>query len=67
MHRPAFNPDSPQFSNDDPTWGEEPPMMDIADALEIVLRLARRAAGTSEELEAVSIVEDMAVNQFGDD
>ena len=42
-------------------------MIDIADALETVLRLARLNAKTPEEIEACNTVEDMAVNQFGDD
>jgi hypothetical protein len=102
MHRPSFDPDSPNFSNDDPTWAEDrPPItpspyfkcprcarysynlndvrerycgacheffpLDIAGALEIVLNLARRAAATQAEREAVEVVADMATNQFGDD
>ena len=52
-------------------------MMDIADALEIVLALAKAeldnsreelsAAQIAEKEDAINIVTDMAVNQFGDD
>lgn len=42
-------------------------MMDIQTALQIVLELARNMALDAEQREACDIVEDMAVNQFGDD
>lgn len=49
--------------------------MDIADALQIVIDLAKSAVAfdsanqdePKRQLEAIEIVEDMAVNQFGDD
>lgn len=41
--------------------------MDIADALQIVIDLARKNATTDKEKTACDVVEDMAVNQFGDD
>jgi hypothetical protein len=53
--------------------------MDIAEALQIVLDLARQNiidfdhedddlnAERAKQTEAIKIVEDMAVNQFGDD
>jgi low affinity Fe/Cu permease len=50
--------------------------MNIADALQIVIDLARKAQdfgvtldheGNANVEEAIAIVEDMAVNQFGDD
>lgn len=42
--------------------------MDIASALQIVIDLAKQAEEkTNEQQEAIIIVEDMAVNQFGDD
>ena len=28
-HHPAMDPDSPAYSNDDPTWGEAPPPKEI--------------------------------------
>ena len=50
-------------------------MMDIADALEIVLDLAKQNViddpdmkeERERQMEAIGIVEDMAVNQLGDD
>lgn len=55
-------------------------MMDIAAALQIVIDLAKQNALTeqddnademaqtiADQQEAIAIVEDMAVNQFGDD
>jgi hypothetical protein len=47
-------------------------VMDIADALQIVLDLASRNIDPDEniaakQIEAINIVTDMAVNQFGDD
>lgn len=52
-------------------------IMDIADALQIVLDLAKKEYDDNassvnpkereRQLEAINIVEDMAVNQFGDD
>lgn len=49
--------------------------MDIADALQIVIDLAKQNVVNESEMpdeherqiEAIGIVEDMAVNQFGDD
>lgn len=44
--------------------------MDIQEALEIVISAARNTADTlmdNQISEAADIVEDMAVNQFGDD
>jgi hypothetical protein len=43
------------------------PALDIADALQIVIDLAKRSASDARDGEAIGIVEDMAVNQFGDD
>jgi hypothetical protein len=59
------------MTNSDEVHGDE--FMDIADALQIVLDLARSATNTDDEalrnrrLTAIGVVEDMAVNQFGDD
>lgn len=41
--------------------------VEITEALEIVLRLARESAKTPRELEAIATVEDMATNHFGDE
>lgn len=51
------------------------PDLDLAAALQIVIDLARQnvvdirddAAEHARQMEAVDMVEDMAVNQFGDD
>lgn len=42
-------------------------MMDLIEAIEIVLALARKQATTIDEIEACDTVEDFAVNQLGDD
>ena len=43
-------------------------MMDVADALQIVIDLAKSVPSLSErEQEAINIVEDLAVNEYGDD
>jgi hypothetical protein len=50
-------------------------MMDIAEALQIVIDLAKQNVVDevdmpeehARQVEAINIVEDMAVNQFGDD
>ena len=41
--------------------------MDIKDALQKVIDMARKVAQTPEEKTAIATVEDMAVNQFDDD
>jgi len=41
--------------------------MDLVDAIEIVLELARKVATTKEDKEACNILEDFAVNELGDD
>jgi hypothetical protein len=41
--------------------------MNLCDAIEHVLRLARQAATTTEDKEACDQVEDFAVNELGDE
>jgi hypothetical protein len=40
--------------------------IDLVDAIELVLKLARKSPLTSEETEACNILEDFAVNELGD-
>lgn len=41
--------------------------MDLVDAIEIVLALARSQAVSEEQQEACNLLEDYAVNELGDD
>jgi hypothetical protein len=41
--------------------------MKVSEALKIVIELARKNAIDAQQIEAIAIVEDMAVNEFDDD